>query len=77
MTRLSRGGGQGLYATVVSSLACAVVPGQWVAPRTWQQAALLVGTGAAPLFCDESHSVTLAGEMRCADTCLMYGTCAL
>ncbi len=46
--RWSRGGGQGLYATVVSSLACAAVPGQWVAPATWQQAALLVGTGKIP-----------------------------
>mmetsp|Transcript_18497 Transcript_18497/g.55778 ORF Transcript_18497/g.55778 Transcript_18497/m.55778 type:complete len:199 (-) Transcript_18497:768-1364(-) len=35
----------GLYATVVSSLACAVVPGQWVTPRTWQQIVLLIATG--------------------------------
>ncbi len=70
--RWSRGGGQGLYATVVSSLACAVVPGQWVAPATWPQAALLVGTGptpSLPLLSDKIHASTSLGERQCANAC--------
>lgn len=50
----------GLFSTLISCTACALIPGQFILPRSWQHVALLVATG----ICAYLYQLTMTLGMR-------------